>query len=280
MELGAHSVASRFMSVAGGDEVIDMETLIDLLRELPLWQLAVIFLAENLLIFALVLLAGRWIARRFRHRPVSHLPPEVGGTDVRLALLTVMLNTCVTLAGVMLWRAGYIHFRTDTGWRAWLDVVVLLGVMDLLMYLLHRVAHARWLFPLMHRTHHNYERVRPLALFLLNPFENLGFGVLWLAVIIAYDASWLGMSTYLIVNVIFGAIGHLGVEPLPDSWRRIPLLNHLTTSSFHAQHHQHLAHNYGFYTLIWDRLFGTLSPRYETDFGRLPEQNLSATGRF
>ena len=32
-----------------------------------------------------------------------------------------------------------------------------------------------------------------MTLFALNPFENLGFGLLWLAVISVYPASWLGM---------------------------------------------------------------------------------------
>ncbi len=146
---------------------------------------------------------------------------------------------------------------------------MLVLLMDAAMYALHRAAHMSLLFPIMHRVHHRYERVRPLTLFLLSPIENLGFGMLWLGVIVFYQPSWLGMSIYLAINVAFGTIGHLGVEPLPDGWKRWPLVNYLATSTFHAQHHQALEHNYGFYTLIWDKLFGTLSPRYEKDFGRV-----------
>ena len=36
--------------------------------------------------------------------------------------------------------------------------------------------------------------------------------------------------------------------------------------SFHAQHHAEPTHNFGFYTLLWDRLFGTLHPEYEARF--------------
>ena len=35
------------------------------------------------------------------------------------------------------------------------------------------------------------------------------------------------------------------------------------TSTFHAEHHLQPRTNYGFYTVIWDRLFGTLHPRYD-----------------
>ena len=100
--------------------------------------------------------------------------------------------------------------------------------------------------------------------------ETLGFGGLWLIVLAVYPATWLGMSIYLALNVAYGVIGHLGVEPVPAAALRIPLLKGLTTSTFHAQHHLDRQRNFGFYTLIWDRLFGTLSPDYARDFGQLP----------
>lgn len=136
------------------------------------------------------------------------------------------------------------------------------------MYLLHRVAHFRPLFALAHGEHHRHAHPRVLTLFVLHPLETVGFGGLWLALIILYQPSWLGMTIYLALNVAFGAIGHLGVEPLPASWVRTPGLRHIATSTFHAQHHVEETFNYGFYTLLWDRLFGTLSPRYQRDFGR------------
>jgi len=134
------------------------------------------------------------------------------------------------------------------------------------MYVFHRVAHHPMLYPLIHQTHHRYENPRPLTLFVLNPFEVLGFGVLWLIVIALYPSSWLGIILYLTVNIAFGLVGHLGVEPLPGLWLRVPVLRYVSTSTFHSEHHQDKEHNYGFYTLIWDRLFGTLSPEYLTDF--------------
>jgi sterol desaturase/sphingolipid hydroxylase (fatty acid hydroxylase superfamily) len=249
-----------------------MNQLVDYLRSAPIEQIAALLLLENVLIFFLALATGRWLVRRFSQRPVQLLPAPVRGAEIALAGSTILLNTVVTVAGLALWRAGVVQFRADVGLWAWLDVPVLLLLMDGAMYALHRLAHTPLLFPLMHRTHHRYERVRPLTLFLLSPIENLGFGLLWLLVIALYHPSWLGMSIYLAINVAFGTVGHLGVEPLPDSWHRLPVLSYLSTSTFHAQHHQELDHNYGFYTLLWDKLFGTLSPRYEKDFGRVGRQ--------
>lgn len=49
---------------------------------------------------------------------------------------------------------------------------------------------------------------------------------------------------------------------------RWPGLRAVATTTFHARHHLDPAHHFGFYTLIWDRLFGTLAPDYEASFAR------------
>src|SRR5262249_1451464 len=151
-----------------------------------------------------------WLVRRYADRRVALPAPPLARLEVAVALSNVLLNTATTLVGLFLWRWGAIRFRTDAGARAWLDVPILLLVMALAMYVLHRPAPPPWLFPWMHRLHHEYDRPRPLTLFILNPVENLAFGALWLVVISIYEASWLGMSVYLTLNVLFGTVGHLG----------------------------------------------------------------------
>ena len=77
-----------------------------------------------------------------------------------------------------------------------------------------------------------------------------------------YDMSPVALVSYLTLNVVFGTLGHCGVEPFPQVMSRIPLLRLIGTSTFHAEHHEDHRHNFGFYTLIWDQLFGTLEPNY------------------
>jgi sterol desaturase/sphingolipid hydroxylase (fatty acid hydroxylase superfamily) len=201
---------------------------------------------------------------------VAEPPDPVSASDVAVALANVGLNTLTTVVGLVLWRRGVITFRDDVGVGAVVDVLVLLLAMDFAMYWLHRIAHSRALYPLLHAYHHKFDRLRPLTLFALNPAENVAFGALWLAMLCVYDASWLGMSVYLVLNVAFGTVGHLGVEPVPASWARVPLLGYVAGSSFHAQHHQDREHNFGFYTLVWDRLFGTVRPDYAESYGQIP----------
>ncbi len=237
---------------------------------MPLWQAALWLIAENILILSLTLLVGQVLVRLYSTRPVSLPKLPKNNLEIWLAVSTVFLNIVVTFWGLLLWRSGYINLRVSVTWRDWLDVPVLFFVMDLMMYLLHRIAHLSWIYPLFHKTHHRFKEVRPLTLFALNPLENLSFGLLWLIVLLLYPASWLGITIYLTLNVLFGLIGHLGVEPFPTWWNKVPLLRQLSSSTFHAQHHHDGHYNFGFYTLIWDRLFKTLSPRYPAEFGQLP----------
>jgi sterol desaturase/sphingolipid hydroxylase (fatty acid hydroxylase superfamily) len=234
---------------------------VDYLREaletLPLPLATGALLAENLLIFALALASGAIGLHLFASRRVAELPDRLTRAEVLFAAVTILLNTAVTVVGLYLYRAGLIRFRSDVGPRVLLDVFVLLLVMDVLMYVLHRVAHHPWLFPIVHSVHHRYERVRPLTLFVLHPVETLSFGGLWLALLWVYPPSWLGMSIYLALNVAFGIIGHMGVEPLPGRVRRLPGLRLIAMAGFHATHHREPNKNYGFYTSIWDRLFGS-----------------------
>lgn len=238
------------------------EQTLEWLRTLPLWKASLGLLLQNLIVFAMALAGSHLFIRLFRRRRISEKPAPLSTKEIVLAASTILINTLITIIGWHLWRIGIIHFREDTGVWVLVDVLILLFVMDFMMYALHRVAHLPVLFHILHSTHHEYENPRPLTLFVLNPAETLSFGSLWLFVIICYSFSWIGMSIYLVLNVVFGAIGHLGVEPFPSNWQRIPVLRYISTGLFHVQHHKDLNHNYGFYTSIWDKIFKTLHPRY------------------
>jgi sterol desaturase/sphingolipid hydroxylase (fatty acid hydroxylase superfamily) len=238
-----------------------------ILDQLGLWPATGLFLVENALLCALVIaIGGAWVRRTGDRRVAAPPDPPTAG-EIAIVVITVVLNTGVTTAGLWLYRRGIVHFRRDVGWRALADVPILLVAMDFAMYFLHRLVHWKPLY-FIHALHHRYDRPRPATLFVLSPAETLAFGALWLAVITIYSPSWLGMSIYLALNLAFGAIGHFGTEPLPRAWPRWPIVGLIATSTSHARHHQSKDHNFGFYTLIWDRLLGTTVPDYEEKFGR------------
>jgi Delta7-sterol 5-desaturase len=218
------------------------------LRGLSWIQAAGWFALENALVLAGAVLAGHAL----RSRADEDRPPPLTRGELGLAALVALVNVAVTLAGWELWRRGVIRVRAELGGRAVLDALILLTTMDLSMYVLHRLAHPPKLYGLLHETHHRYERSRPLTLFVMHPLEAAGFGALWLGLLCAYAPTWAGLTAYLVLNVVSGTIGHLG-------GRALPRFGWISGSDFHARHHRDPSRNMGFYTRIWDRLFGTLA---------------------
>ncbi|MFE6751878.1 sterol desaturase family protein [Kitasatospora purpeofusca] len=227
-------------------------------------EVAVGALAGNLALFAVALLAGGWLVRRFGDRRLTPAPAPPDRRERLLTVVAVLLNSALGLVGWLLWRAGPIRLTADTGLRALADLLLFSLVMDALMYGGHWLAHRRRLYRLAHELHHAYPDPRPATLFVLHPLEVLGFGGAWIAVL----CLWPGMSAaalagYIGLNLVFGLLGHLGVEPFPVRVRRLAVFRWVALPMFHVGHHHDPAVNLGFYTTVWDRLFGTVDPGYD-----------------
>ena len=52
-------------------------------------------------------------------------------------------------------------------------------------------------------------------------------------------------------------------------WNRSWATKWFITATFHDQHHKYFNFNYGGYTTIWDRICGTMRPKFEQDFAQL-----------
>lgn len=225
------------------------------------WQAALpVLLAENLLVMGLALGFGYWLQAAFGQREsLGPLRQPISRPELRLALATLLINTAVTFAGFLLWRRGFITIVEGFSARILVDFAVLFLGMDLLMYVFHYAIHHTPLYRWVHALHHEYPAPQPIDLFVLHPLETFGFGGLWLLLMAVYPANFLAIVAYLVLNVLFGVLGHSGVEPFPAAWERHGLLRYVGSSGFHYQHHQDDSHNFGFYTSIWDRLFGTFA---------------------
>ena len=208
----------------------------------------------NVAMFGAALLFGEAVTRGFSSRRVTPPAPPVTRAELGLAALCVVCNALVMVAGWWLVQRRFITVVAEVPWwRVLLDAALLVLVMDLAMYVTHRLAHVPLFFRQVHGLHHRYEHPRPLTLFVLHPVEVFGFGALWLLVLWAHAWSLGGIGVYLGFNLAFGALGHVGVEPFPPALLKLPL----GTSTFHARHHTQPRGSFGFYTQLWDQLFGT-----------------------
>lgn len=240
--------------------------MLEQLKTATSWQFAWVFLVANIVIFLCSVTSCRLLGRAFGHRRIFDRWEPLRPIELSAAMGAILLNAAVSVAGWALWKAGFISLREFTITAVLLDCFVMIIFMDFGMYVFHRLAHHRHLYTLFHRFHHRHETTNPISLFVLHPVEVTGFGALMIVFLMCYSMTVGGLIAYLTLNVVFGTLGHSGVEPLPRSFQSVPILRLIGTSTFHAEHHEHRQFNFGFYTLIWDKLFGTLDPEYETRF--------------
>ncbi|MGY0231582.1 sterol desaturase family protein [Longispora urticae] len=259
-----------------------MAPFLDALRALPLWAAALLALAENALLvgvgvgFGHLVLRGRAGIRSGAVGGEPRPPVRSGGLvgmgrnptdDLQrvLAGAAVLGNAAVTLVGWYLWKQGLIRLDPHLSWGALVDLLLLILIMDAVMYAGHALAHLRRLFPLAHQLHHRFTDARPMTLFALHPAEVLGFGAVWIGVLAVYPFDVWAVAAYTVVNLIFGVLGHLGLDPTPPRVRRSALFYLVATPALHDGHHRDPRYNLGFYTTIGDRLFGTLAPDYDRE---------------
>lgn len=195
-----------------------------------------------------------FIEKTCRKSQLQEKNHPVTRSDFYLSLLTIGCNSFVMLLGAFLWKKGWIvPGQTESVIGIIAEVAVLLLLMDFLMYLFHFAAHLPLVYKVLHGKHHEHISTNFLSLFVLHPLETIGFGLMMLVILTGYDFSVISISIYLLLNLIWGTIGHLNREFFPASFDRF----FVGTTRFHNQHHLDETKNFGFYTSIWDRLFGT-----------------------
>lgn len=179
-------------------------------------------------------------------------PPPCGAKPIRARGLTrLVAHVDVSAAGA----ASVL---------AWVVAVVVFN--DLWFYGWHRLLHTRWLFRHVHAVHHKSVDVNPFSSYSFHAFEAFILGAwvvpaaLWLPIPLA------ALGAMQVVGLLNNVNSHLGYELLPAWWVRAPVLSWSASSTYHNLHHQRLHGNYGLFSRVWDRLFGTELPGYAEAF--------------
>lgn len=236
--------------------------MLDQLKAVSFSEATIFFMIVNSAAFAVSIILCWLLGIFFHNRRIFDRWEPLRPVEVIAALGSILFNAGVSLLGWWLWKIDFITLSSGGAVKSLLDCLAMLAFMDFSMYVFHRLVHQSWIFPLFHRFHHRHETTNPISLFVLHPIEVTAFGLLMIVFLLFYPISIGGLLGYLALNLLWGTLGHSGVEPLPKKFRSIPGLGLLGTSTFHAEHHEHLGFNFGFYTLVWDKLFGTLDPEY------------------
>lgn len=227
------------------------------------WLMAAIVSALIFVVFRGFFRVRRIQATRFDWRIFLH--------EVVCSALT--LGTSGLVIG-LLWRTfrqgGQLSFTDGPAawWQIGLEFTVYFFAFDLYFYLLHRLMHVGPFYTLIHKTHHRSTAPYPLTAFSFNPIEGAltgGFLPVFLAAFEVHRESLALIGTFQPFMSMFVHAGH---EIFPRWWYRSWLTKWFLTSMWHDQHHQLFDCNYGGFTTLWDRLFGSVSPSFEADFDR------------
>jgi sterol desaturase/sphingolipid hydroxylase (fatty acid hydroxylase superfamily) len=165
-------------------------------------------------------------------------------------------------------RSGQMSFAS--GEAAWWTVAgefaVYFFAFDLYFYVLHRIMHLGPVYRWVHATHHRSTAPDPLTAFSFNPIEGMLTGGFLPVFLSAFEVHRESLALIAGFQPLMSLFVHCGHEFFPRWWFRFPATGWLLTPLFHDQHHSLVGCNYGGFTTIWDRIFGTVSPGYVADF--------------
>ena len=152
--------------------------------------------------------------------------------------------------------------------------------LDLFTYFAHVLLHTSWLGWQFHRVHHSDREVNVTTAFRQHPGETV-WRILWqvLAVGILGIPVW-AMLGYLVISTLNAQLEHANIRLAKSLDRVLRLL--FVTPNMHKVHHSReqieTDTNYSNIFSIWDRIFGTYTPRIDFSVLRyglygLDEQN-------
>lgn len=208
-----------------------------------------IFFIENLILIILSIFVGLII--EFQNTVLNK-------KDFKWIFSTLVCNTLVTFIGFKLFILNYIQLSFEFSIPSFLvDLLWITVAMDFLMFVFHYFIHKLKWFYTLHKHHHLHIETNVYSLYVLHPIETLGFGTLWLMVIMLFDFNFYSVSIYLILNLTYGILGHLKSDIFPKFWSKNVLTKWISTTTFHNHHHKDEEKNFGFYFTFWDKIFKT-----------------------
>lgn len=194
---------------------------------------------------------------------------KIFGLEIVVAVVTIMISGPILGYGNSWLRAhGYITYNHGPAswWVIALEYAAYFIGFDTYFYWLHRWMHKEPIYSWVHKLHHKSTSPNVLTTLSVNPLESVingGFMPIFLSIVSIHPASLALMGP---TTIIMGFYVHAGYEFFPRWWNKSWLTKWFITTTFHDQHHKYFTANFGGYTTVWDRLCGTMRPKFEHDF--------------
>ncbi len=159
---------------------------------------------------------------------------------------------------------------SDYGWIYFAaSIVFALIVHDFYFYWTHRFMHHPRIFKIFHRVHHLSTNPSPWAAFAFHPLEALVEAGILPVLVFIMPMNRFAVLIFFVISTVINVYGHLGYEIYPEWLIKSSAGKWLNTSVSHNMHHKYFKGNYGFYTRVWDVVFGTVNPDYDRKVNEL-----------
>ncbi len=150
---------------------------------------------------------------------------------------------------------GGIRLQAPSAGNIVLSIVAMILWVDLWMYWTHRWMHSSRRLWSIHRHHHLSRLAEPSTALSFSLGEKLAFYTTgW--IVGASVMSWFipmslaGITAYYTLYFVLSCLGHCNTVYFKERWI-------IPSPAVHALHHWKPAVNFGFYTTLYDRMFGT-----------------------
>jgi sterol desaturase/sphingolipid hydroxylase (fatty acid hydroxylase superfamily) len=190
--------------------------------------------------------------------------PDQVATEIRSSLKSLAWYAAIATFVYFCFRHRYTSMFTGPASYGYhlLSLVVLMILHDTSFYWIHRLLHARPIYQLVHKHHHDSRAPTPWAAYSLSTGEAIVQCPLWV-LCFTVPAHPVVVLTVLFLQNIYDTFGHLGYEFFPrwilhNKW----ICAVQATPTHHDAHHRYFRGNYSHYFNIWDTIMGTELPQY------------------
>lgn len=186
--------------------------------------------------------------------------------DIGYSLLTIAIFASVALLvfDVLLPYTNLYAEPDKYGWGYYVFSYVWMFLLhDTYFYWMHRLMHHPKFYRRVHLIHHKSTNPTPWTAYAFHPLEAvLEAGIIPL-IAFTLPVHREALGWFFLFQIVYNVYGHLGYELYPKGFHKTWIGRYVNTSVAHNMHHKYFTGNYGLYTLIWDRLLGTMNKKYD-----------------
>lgn len=195
--------------------------------------------------------------------------------DIFYSVITIFIFTLVavlTLRTFADYTLIYDEISDMPTWYYWGSLLLMFALHDFYFYWIHRLMHQPKLYRHFHKVHHTSTNPSPWTAYAFHPLEAvLEAGIIAL-IAFTIPAHRSAIVIFFIFQIIYNVYGHTGYELYPKNFHKTWIGRFINTSVAHNMHHKKFHGNFGLYTLIWDRVFGTIRRDYNADYEKVTDK--------